>query len=304
MVVIPSLVVGRKHFSVFYRSPYREIVAESKQVTDSLGVDRCMVILDAKKEINPYYLQKLNCNNLKFKYFDDLWKGGALIPILDSTGADYLAFGCLASTKQEIYPMILERFPYLLTHKMYSGGEFFLFSKIKPARTLTEYFEVSMNGFEPSLPEWGWVDELKCSDSLPITGSRSFVNKNGDEFSPTYSRSLRDMMQNESDIVDVSVDLRLPMVFPGAWLVTTVTSGERTIKWLSVPVGDYIKPGQTGRVYQSVRLSDVELRHHRLIFTTYIWNPVRSTYVMDNFTVKIRTGNPLIYGLYRKIGEY
>jgi hypothetical protein len=255
------------------------------------------------KEINAYYLEKLNCPNLKFHYFNDL-KKGSLASWLDSCNADYLAFGCLSSTKIETYPLGLEQFPFLIQHKPYCGGDFYIFSKIKPQTVTDEYFYSKVNSFEPSLPEWGWINENQCSDSLTIDGKKSFSNNTGAEFSPTYTFPLRDLMRTVNDVIDVSVDLKIPLVFPGALLVMTVTSDGREIKWSSVPVSDYVQPGGQGRVFHSMRLSDIDFRHHRLMFTAFLWNPMKLPYVMDNFSVKVRSGNPVIYGLIRKVGQY
>jgi hypothetical protein len=214
-----------------------------------------------------------------------------------------MAFGCLSSTSWENYALMLEKYPYLLQHKTYCGGDFYLFSKIRPAKISDEYFFSITNTFEPNLPEWNSVNEKKCTDSLVIEGKKSYVMDAGQEFSPTYSNSLRSLIHSENDAIDVSVDVRTPLVFPGAWLVLTVTSDGRDIKWSAMPVNDFVKPGNQGRVFHSLRLSDIELRHHRLVFTAYIWNPMKSPYIIDNFSVRVRTGNPIIYGLYRNIGR-
>ena len=228
--------------------------------------------------------------------------GGALLNYLDSCKEDYLAFGCLSSTNWENYALMIDKFPYLIQHKSYCGGDFYLFSRVKPAKLISEYFHVVTNTFEPSLPEWGWVNAKKCIDSLPIGGEKSFVNDQGIEFSPTYTIPLRDMIHSENDVIDVSVDVRTPLVFPGAWLVVSVTSDGKDIKWSSASVNDYVKPGHQGSVFQSLRISDIELRHHNLMFHAFLWNPMKSAYLMDNFTVSVRSGNPVIYGLYRKVG--
>jgi hypothetical protein len=303
MIVIPSLILERKHYQLFYKGIYHELVAQSKLVVDSLGASRCKVILGTKKEINPYYLKKLDCTTLPFSYFEDIGEKGALLSYLDSCKADYLAYGCLSSTNWENYPLILDKFPYLVQHQPYCGGDFYLFSRIKPIKQIDEYFSSVANTFESNLPEWGYVDEKQCLDSLPIEGKKSFVNSTGSEFSPTFTKSLRDMIHSEHDVIDVFVDIRTPLVFPGAWLVMTVTSNGKDLKWSSVAVNDYVKPGHEGRVYHSLRISDLDLRHHGLIFNAYIWNPMKSPYIMDNFTVRVRRGNPVIYGLYRKVDQ-
>ena len=303
MTVIPSLVFERKHFSLFYKDVYREIVKESDHLADSLGADRCLVILDTKKEINRFYLSKPEYARLPFIYLQDIKGKGSLMNLLDSCKAQYLAFGSLSSTNSEFYPLMMERFPFLVRHKSYCGGDFYLFSRTEPPLFSNEYFYEKVNTFEPSLPEWSWVSEKQISDSLAISGKRSYANITGSEFSPSYIRSLRDMIHSENDVIDVSVDIRTPLVFPGAWLVLAVTSDGKVIKWNAASVNDYVRPGHEGRVFQSLRLSDIEFRHHRLMFNTYIWNPMKSHYILDDYRIKVRSGNPYLYGLYRKLGK-
>jgi hypothetical protein len=110
------------------------------------------------------------------------------------------------------------------------------------------------------------------------------------------------MIHSENDVIDVSVDVQVPLVFPGAWLVVSVTTDGKDIKWSSAAISDYVKPGNQGRVFESLRISDIELRHHRLMFHAFVWNPMKSPYILDNFTIRVRRGNPVIYGLYRKVG--
>jgi len=300
-ITIPSLILERRYYELFYKGIYREIVAESKNAADSLGGNQCGIILDTRKEINPYYLEKLNCKDLKYHYLEDLKGKGNLLNWLDSCKTDYLAFGCVSATNWENYALINSRYPYLLKHVCYCGGDFYLFSRINTGKVINEYFYASVNTFEPGNQDWGWMDDKMCSDSLPMDGKKSFLNDKGAEYSPTFIKPLRDLFRNENDVIDISVDVRTPLVFPGAWLVVSVTSDGKDVKWTSAPVSDYIKPGKQGRVFQSLRLSDVELRHHRLMLSTFLWNPMKSNYMMDNFTVRVRSGNPVIYGLYRKI---
>ena len=87
-------------------------------------------------------------------------------------------------------------------------------------------------------------------------------------------------------------------------LVLEITSNGKSIYWNSTPVNDFVTPGQKGRVFLSLRLSDIELRHRGLMFSAFVWNPVKSRYIMDNFSVRVRSGNPVIYGFYRKTGLF
>jgi hypothetical protein len=112
------------------------------------------------------------------------------------------------------------------------------------------------------------------------------------------------MIRSATDFIDVCVTVRIPRDFVQAWLVMTVTSGEKTLWWNSVPITEYVLPGRTGTVRGSLRVADVDLRHHGIQFMTFIWNPKKLPLALDDFTVSVRTGNPLIYGLYRRVPRY
>jgi hypothetical protein len=302
LTLIPSLIFERHHYSLFYLNPYREIVREAKKAADSLGKRDCRVLLDTKKEINPYYLGKKEFKSLSFTYLEQTGGKSGLVEFLDSIDANYLAFGALSSTAWENYALIQAKFPWLIQHVTYCGGDFYIFSRNRPKTTINEYFSESENTFESALPDWIAINEQRCLDSLPITGLKSYYGDTLTEYSPTFSKGLRDMIRNRDDVIDISVDLRLPAIFPGAWMVATVTSGEKTIYWTSAAVNEFVKPGSQGRAYISLRLSDIEMRHHALRFTTYLWNPLKLPYVMDNFNVRVRSGNPVIYGLFNPDG--
>ncbi len=301
LVAIPSLIIERQHYRLFYKGAYETIVRSAMSAEDTLGPHRCAILLDTRPEINDYYLDKYHCRNLVFSYIDPAWDKGKVNQILDTCRGSYLALGGISSTRLEHYPMILERFPGLIRHDCLAGGDFYLFSKEPSDRGLNEYFYSVTNTFEPSLPGWGWIDGKRCTDSLAIAGERSYLVAAGEEFSPTYTQNLRSMIRSDNDIIDVMAELRLPAVFPGAWLVVTVSAGGKDLKWCAAPVNDFIGPGKSGKVFQSLRISDVDMRHHGMTFRAYLWNPVKTPFLLDNFTVKVRSGNPVVYGLYRNI---
>ena len=166
-----------------------------------------------------------------------------------------------------------------------------------------EYFRGFVNTFEPPANEWGYVDTANLCSLNPIEGDTSWLDDEGLEFSPTFRKPLWEMIRSGSDIIDIWVDMEAPLVFPGAWLVATVMSGDEYIYWNSAPAGDFFRPGGKGRLFYSLRMCDIDLRHPDLVMTAFIWNPAKGKYKIDNFTVMVRRGNPVIYGLYRKIPE-
>jgi hypothetical protein len=112
---------------------------------------------------------------------------------------------------------------------------------------------------------------------------------------------LRSLVQSQDDIIDVSVTVKIPPVFPGGWLVTAVNSGNRTLFWRSVSITEYVRPGGQGKVFISFHTADLDWRHRQLMFSTYLWNPKKIPFELDDFTVQVRSGNPVLYGLFRPV---
>ena len=300
IVSIPSLIFERKHYERFYQHPYREIVVESKRANDSLGGKNCTFLWGTPKETNNHYLTRLHLPGFLYIREDSLTNRGDFLAFTEHLGSNYLAYGSLASSPWENYQMILQKYPYIVKHQFYCGGDFYLFSKKRPITRVREYFYEIANDFEPGSPVWFNQKVKNCRDSLPIAGKRSYWNTDTNEFSPTFTMPLRDMIKTGNDVIDISVDIRIPPVFPGAWIVTSITSRGKTIYWRSLPVNEMVHPGKEGKVFLTLRVSELELRHHALMFSAYIWNPGKLPYVMDNFTIRIRHGNPIIYGLSKK----
>jgi hypothetical protein len=302
-VIIPSLIFERKHYELFYHNPYREFVLVPNEADGHPDAQKCPVIVSTPAKINNYYLAKFSFPGSRYLYEDSLKIKGRLQLFLDSTRGQYLGYGSTPSSPWENYALIRDKFPYLIKHLYYSGGDFYLFSRIKPPLYVTEYFYESMQDFETTHP--GWFNQLQplCKDSLPLAGRRSYWSNDTLEFSPTFIFPLRDLVRTRNDIIDISVRVRIPMVFPGAWLVTTVSSGGSTIFWRSVPINGSVKPGNIGNCHITLRVSDLDIRHHQLLFSTYIWNPKKVPFEMDDFTIRVRPGNPFLYGLFRQIKD-
>lgn len=301
VVVIPSLVHGRKHYTVFYHGIYREMAVETNRIAVTPGVERCRIVLDAMKEIHPYYEEMQGGKTVPFNYFGDLWKTKQFVTFADTSSTPWFLLGTLSSTRQESYPIILRKYPFLVDHKRFFGGDIYLFSKQPDPSLPDEYHTRYLNDFGGHAEGWPWIGKEELSDSMPPEGNRSYLLRSGQEFGATFQASLRGMIKQESDIIDVSADLQRPVDSPETWLVAAVTSGDRTLMRVSSPVSDFVQPGSAGRVWVSLKCSDLDFRHHRILLTAYLWNPGKGTCLVDNFSVAVRSGNPFIYGLFRDI---
>jgi hypothetical protein len=297
--VIPSLIFERKHYTLLYKHPYREITREVSEPGRNPGMREAQVLLETHPEIDSFYFARDRVFPNHPEYAGNELKKGQLVSFLNSLKTDDLAFGSLPSGAWENYAIIQSCFPNLMVHKTYAGGDFYLFSKKSSEKQVSEYYLDMVNDFEKPYDHWVNYKKEMRTDSLPIAGRFSYKADTSSEYSPTFEMGLREMFRNSNDVIDITAEVRLPAVFPGAWLVATVTSHDKSVYWTSAAVNDFLRPGETGKVFLSLRLSDIELRHRGLKLTVYLWNPMKLPFLLDNFRIRVRSGNPFLYGLIR-----
>lgn len=89
----------------------------------------------------------------------------------------------------------------------------------------------------------------------------------------------------------------------GHWLLAKM--GKRVLRPGGTEFNEFILPQADSSdwtiVHHSIKLSDIYLNHDNIVLKTYIWNKSRKNFVIKDFEIKLRKGNPIIYGLYEKI---
>lgn len=297
LTVIPSLILERKHFVLFYHSPYREIVLHSKEASDSLGRDRCYVYLDSYRNINDYYLGKPEFAGFRADHVRDFGDPPALEKVLGSCNSEYFIYGCNSTAPPVDYSLIRSKYPFLQKHLRFNEGEFCIFSKTGPG-SLNEYYFSSVADFASNGS--GWHNFRETSRLRSQDGRAWSYRMDSLEFSPTFRGPLRDICRHKNDIIDFTADVEADSLTGGAWLQVCIYSGDSLLKYVTSPV-KMTGIGNRERFFCSMRLADIEWRHHSLFFQAFIWNPGRHDLLVRRMEVRLRHGNPWLYSLTRKI---
>lgn len=301
MIVIPSLVVERQHYKLFYHHPYREFVRCANQQLLPGVTPVYPVIIATPEKIHRWYTASHGFGGSRYIFEDSILTKISLKRCLDTITGDYVGYGSLPSSCWENYQLIREKFPRVLLHETFSGGDFYLFSRNPETHAPVIYHTENIQDFEKEHPFWNNLTPTLVVRDHPLNGRASYAMADTLEFSPTFSYPLRSLVQSQDDVIDVSVTVKIPPVFPGGWLVTAVNSGNRTLFWRSVSITEYVKPGGQGKVFISFHAAELDWRHRQLMFSTYLWNPKKIPFELDDFTVQVRSGNPVLYGLFRPV---
>ncbi|MCL2510497.1 MAG: hypothetical protein FWF09_00435, partial [Bacteroidales bacterium] len=83
-------------------------------------------------------------------------------------------------------------------------------------------------------------------------------------------------------------------------LVASLENEKGSIYWGGTPFDKYVTDEDIGQwitVHHSVKLSDIRLKEKNITFKTYIWNKGNRNFTVKDYSVFLREGNPVIYGL-------
>ena len=125
------------------------------------------------------------------------------------------------------------------------------------------------------------------------------------EFSLTYAKSLKDMIKNNNNVIDISINVLPKTMVKNIVLVAQLESNGKIIYWNGADMINFNSEdnGWT-KIYLSVKLSDIYLNYNNILFKTYIWNKDKGNFYITDYKIQTRYSNPIIYGLVTKTYPY
>jgi len=300
---IYSVVNVRQHYRMFYQSPYKEIFTDFERAKQE-HQDVASVI-DSHKKISDYYIGKMHIDTTAFVWLDSFSKEKDWVEYLKnkSRTSRYLYFGCMSSNNPLTVSIIENYFPTIVWQKNYAGGTTYLFSTEKPKKNWT----ITKMNFDEDVNETYWTNIRKSDlvDTISFSGNISFKMDPKSEWSPTYSRPLAQIITNKNNFIDISVKVYFPgNNFKEVYLVSDLSSGKKLIDWKATPFDSFMGNGSSHKwvtIFHSIKLSDVDQNYPNIVLKVYVWNKEYQLFFMDDFTIKLRKGNPVVYGLLRKL---
>ncbi len=300
---ILSLVYGRKHYDLFYKSIYKQILIDYKNIKKDNS--NTVYIIDSHEKISDYYISKLNIDT-NFVNFSNHFQNikefkNFLETEIDNN--DKLFFGCLSSIPPNIVPLIQDYFPNIEIQNNYCGGSTYLFTKQIKERNNT----ISNLSFENvNSKNWSSIDTSNIiSISDLIRNDNVYHIKNETEWGPAFSGLLNEIIRNENNFIDISVKVKAKEDLDDVIMVGSIESNGKNIYWGGTEFQEFILPLNENSgwisVHHSIKLSDIYLKHNDILLKVFIWNKGRKNFIIDNFSINLRNGNPIIYGLNEKI---
>jgi hypothetical protein len=263
-----ALVKSQQHYTLFYQSPYQKIIENHEEAQRDFG--KTVSIIDSHRKISQYYLSKTsNCSS--FTWFDTFADEKEWVSFVkeQSEKADYLYLGAISSNHPATVPIIQEYFPCMVWQNNYQSATTYLFSKARNENSNIIYKH----------------EEICLIDSLT-------------EYASSFSKPLLDIISNPNNFIDISVRVFVPEEYEDIILVSSLETNHRVIYWSGAPFNKFISADDVGNwvtIHHSLKLSDLYLQYKDIAIKVYIWNKGRQNFLIDNFSIYLRTGNPIIY---------
>lgn len=268
---IHGLVVKRDHYHLFYNSKY-EAFAEAVVH----GTENELVIIDAQPGIMDFYLKHDRDDDAR-PYVDLSSKMGPrdVDGILSSTLATEVVLGITPSTLPELPAIVQAHFPFVTDVEHYCEGSVMRFSKDAATPTAQDLGELA-------LPIW--------SDST-VT-----------EYPAIVEADVRDMIEDNNDLIEIRATFKAGPS-DDILLAADLFEEGKSVIYRETHLKDAASVSDgLGVLHLAFRMSDYELRGRNLHFKAFVHNHTGRWSGVPEVSVRVRQGNPVVYGLYEPIG--
>lgn len=290
-----SLVFQRDFYTDFYQSPYTSILNDAVKYRNS----KIPVLVQSDKKIIRYYCEEQGIDS-NFVWVDRFTKPSQLKEFIKKKAVNHDLFflGCMSNINPIVIPIIQMYYPHIKKQANFWGGNTYLFSKKNNEEKI-----ISELVFNDSLSAYWKIDSLQSLKRLDThTNKLYYQQKQGEEWGPTFSMPLDMIVTNKNNFIDVFVKCRTDLASYGdAQIVTSLTCQGKNIFWSSYKLSDFVDSTMNIKQWHtfaaSIKLSDIYLNCNDVKFTTLLWNKSKKAIDISDFTIRLREGNPILYGI-------
>jgi len=308
-----STVVAEKFYQTQHFGVLKEIVQDVIRHVDKYGEENITKTTNVGLAyFLGYYLDKYN-RQIEFEEYDNgeaeeeryVNQGRGHLKmfsnIIEESDKPYFLY-CWSSkySPLEIPEMIADKYPYLLERSHYFNSESYLFGQnsnstpIKP-----EVIYSSQCDFDQESQDWQG-DPSAISEEIARSQSSSFKLSENTEFSLTFSSKIKDIMDNDENVLHTSVWGYMGQKSDEAILVITLENEDGEVYvWRGMNFSYFIdEPKTWTKIYHSWRFDHIQSGDD--LVKIYVWNGDKNTFYIDDLSIKVTAGNPIIYGRKRR----
>lgn len=287
LMVIYGLVFERQHYNYFYHSlptdSYNKINAELSNSPKG-EVD---VVVECPAYVNYYFEQK------------GLFPVSATLKDSISTLTSFQSYVRNSKAKKflymesnagagENYQIIRRYFPKVMEHTAYLGGDYYVFAK----EGISKGEEIVYSHSFDSSP--GGVSLVSSNSPYHLLDSIT-------EYGKSFSLPLNEMAIHRNNVVDIQVKVKRIANHKDLILVASINEKDKPVFWGGGNLKNYLpETDQWTWLYYSFKLPYVDLNNKDLVFNTCLWNLERGNFLIGDYQIQVRYGNPVLYSFVEK----
>jgi len=304
-ISIYTLVYNRQYYKYFYTPGFKEILKESVNTQNKFGKEKVTVILQTIKNVNDYYLDKLDINGDAFIYLNSLGNYKQFRDSLINIKTEYLVLGWSNYTKLQYLQIAEDLFPYIIEKKTWFTSSFYVLKKTKPAKGYVPADKIvfkSINDYEnPVTPGWDTVSENIIFPKDNPDANHYMQLSKWTNYSPGITLKLDTIINNNNNNIFISLDAYFLSDTSEVVLMSELRSDDEVIDWRSISFTNFItRKNERQTIYLSLKLPDINLRSRNITLSVVIWNKSNAKVLIDDFRIITYEGNRVIYGQFEK----
>lgn len=303
VVSVFTLITERRHFYVFNQSKYEAIVRGTVEAEKN----GALAIVDLPPEVMAFY-RKLWCiNPLQAPFVNLRYRPvGVLDSALRGTNAHSVFYGQTTQAEPENVAKVQARFPFLVERHDRHEGQTFVFAA-RPDEGALDDLGISQVKTPEVLEGEGWEVDIK----IPLASDTTVTNYGGmapkrwdftgHEYGAVYDGPVYQLAKGPNDVIEVRADFSSVDAASDMSLVVELKEGDITRFYRAAQMGDALRMGNNASLIAAVKLGDIPGHGEGLRLRTYLYNPARKKALVNSLGLRVREGNPVLYGLFQPL---
>lgn len=289
-----TLVSNRQHYRVLYQTRH---LAYLNDINTFKEKSNSTILIANNPRINDYYQEEYSWEFEYVNYLYGVSNNIGLIEVEKMVGqskSPFFVYAGMSIADPEIVQIIKKEFPYCIEKKDYYASGFYVFSKSpKQPDTLKAYFEIK-NKFKSRQDNWTNVDLEYVVDGAVLSKQK--------EWGPHTKFNLDSVLVHKNDVLDINVKYTSKSE-EALYLVTEVKYKDSVLHYSAVSSNQFLKEKDMGSIYKTIEFSGLPFTDKDVEVSSYLWNKEHGDFVLNEFSLKLRRGNPIQYSLYEPILE-
>lgn len=294
VVNVVTLITVRKHYQIFYKQPFEQVVKNAVHI-DSQQPGDVFIVNDYIPYYSEYYFRKYD---KVLPYFTTRNQGMEIYQFDSVIGRIDEDVVLTSGINNNYFQIIKKYFPNWIGYEKGFTFEQYTFSKNKSESSqLINTDQVMFTDFTDKVGHWEINTSYLFKDSL---GLKTFYNMSPDnQWGPKGIFQLDSISKNKYFFVDISVEIKPLDSLCNGVVVAEILNGEERIAWFGMDMQKF-KPvyGEWQKIFMTINMMDVIETPTNCIFQTYVWNPNKNDFLINQYEINVRPGNPYRYALF------